>query len=426
MAVHYRLKVSDLARTAARAGDAAEGKKLGHARCVSQLAYTMAELVGLSPDVRQSVLLAGLFHDIGWIQLAKELARLGGSADAPLLQGHPCAPERDLELRPLLAEHVLVPDELMAPLGLPPALWDTVSLSHEHWDGSGVPDGLRGSEIPEPALLLAVADHAISLLDPLLDVETPPADALVDLDRFSGSRLKPSLVELARTILLDSHTWRRVADVEGYDGLVDEALYPLQGDFVDIDSPTMTAWLEVLGSIADHYHPDVQGHAARVSELSRVLAEEMGLSSEEAREIEIAAVLAELGRVGLPPPLVFRQGTYTADERLVLQAYPALGERIMAPIRGAVTIFEAAASHREKLNGTGYPQGLRGNEIPLGARVIAVADSFLALTSDRPERLAYAPSASLSILQGEAAKLFDGLVVDALESVVARDLRTAF
>jgi HD-GYP domain-containing protein (c-di-GMP phosphodiesterase class II) len=417
MTRRYNLKVSDFARTMARAVDAAEGKRLGHARLVSHLAWLLAAEEGLSPEDGQVLLLAGLFHDLGWILLAPELARCGAEPEFLArhpLDGRPAAHDLDF----LVAEHGLLAGDFLRPLGLPSAVGEVLALAHESWDGSGVPDGLAGSEIPDTALILAVADHAISLLDGALEASSPPSEGLGALSQYSGRALDPELVETAQDLLGSDEVWQRLTQLGHYEPLLDEALYPVLGDFIGLDSPQLMQWAELLGDLADRYHPMVPEHSRKVRRLAGAVAREMGLTEEEAREIEVAACLAEIGRVGLPAPLVFRLGAFSEDERELLKAYPTVGERILEPMKAARSIYDAAITHREKLNGTGYPQGLVGDEIPLSGRILAVADTFVALTEHNPNRPGYSHSIALRILQGEETKLFDGLVADALEAVV--------
>lgn len=420
MSGRYNLKVSGVARTMARAADAAEQKRLGHARCVAHLVYRLARSADLSAEACQSLLLAGLFHDVGWILLASDVARVLGGRDADTLRQHPRVGQTpSSDFRALLSEHVLVVKDFLAPLGLPAAVVQNIGLSHEAWDGSGLPDGLRSGEIPKSALMLAVADQAITLLDQSIGEATPAPQAIASLQEQAGATLEPELTALTIELMQTEGFWAQITSTEAAEPLIDEALYPLFGDFLSLDSTALHQWVGLIGQLADRFHP-LADHAAKVKAISSAIAKQMGLSEQEVLEIEIAACLAEVGRVGLPAPIVFRMGAFTEDERQALRAYPTVGERILTPIRAASPIFRGAITHREKLNGTGYPEGLQGEEIPLSGRIIAVADTFVALTDDNAQRPGYSETIAMRILQGEETKLFDGLVTDALEQVVGR------
>ena len=419
----YNLKVSEFARSLGRAVDAAEGKRLGHAQCVSHLAFQLGRQTDATPEDLRDIVLAGLLHDIGWVLLAPELARtLGGSA-SELLRKHPLEEGHlERESRLLRGEHVVVIETFLSALGLPKSIANDIGLMHECWDGSGLPDQLEGDQIPLKALILAVSDHAVTLLDQSITELNLSASVLESLRVHAGDRLEPGLVDDACRWLGVPENWRRLSDVEEYEGILDEALYPLYSDFVDLHADALELWLDAIGQLADMYNYIVPDHSTKVRRLAGLIARDLFSSDEDVREVEIAAGLAEIGRVGLPLPLVFRVGPYSEDERELLRAYPTIAERILEPLRAVRPIFQAAITHREKPNGTGYPEGLIGDEIPLGARIISVADTFVALTNNNPQRPAYSKSVGVSIIQSEATKLFDPAVTDALESVIQREL----
>lgn len=409
------LKVSELVRTIARAADAAEGKQLGHARCVSHLAYLIAMEEGVDPHGCRDVLLGGLFHDLGWLLLAPDVARVTGGDEGTPLARHPVGdPSVRAELRPLLTSHTRTVGPFLEELGLPDSVAEVVREMHDPWDRAGRdPTGTALG-----ANILAVADHAISLADADLNGKGYPEPASNALDDAADKLLDPELTECALNLLESPDLWSRLTSQDEFEAVADEALYPMFGDFLDLASSATDHWFDLIGRLADYYHPMVPNHAARVKRLAGEVARRFGLSEEEARKVELAACLAEVGRIGLPNPLVFRLGAFTQEERELLHAYPTITERICQPIRAASSIFRSAITHREKLNGTGYPEGLVGDEIPLGGRIISVADTYIALSVDTPARPAYEPENGLQIIQGEATKLFDGLVVDALEEVV--------
>ncbi|MCA9565187.1 MAG: HD domain-containing protein, partial [Myxococcales bacterium] len=418
MSRRYRLKASDLAMVAGRAASVAEGKGLDHATLVSHAAFLLAQALETSPQVMRDTTLAGLLHDVGWIPLAAEFARSIGEQNA-ILREHPwrrSAPP--VQLPALLNGHLDDVQSLLSELGLPQTVGDAIVQSHENFDGSGYPDGLEGEEISIEGRVLAVADHLVSALD-LDKAQNVPSTVFERLDSVAGSILDPVMVEAAKALWSDPEASAELLDRSAAAVVLDDALFPLCGDFLDVDGGVARRWARFIGHLSDNYIPMVSRYSERVSELSATIAREMRLAPEEVAEIELAANLAEVGRMGLPPTLNFRFGAFTQDERDVLKAYPIVGERILAPVRQVAPIFNAAISHREKYNGSGYPEGLVGEEISLGARIISVATAFVSLTQSTPERPGYEPSSALEILIEQGTKLFDGLVVDALEQVVS-------
>lgn len=415
-----RLRPSALACAMSRAADAAEGKTLGHARCVAHLAWLLADDLHWDDAAKGALLVAGLLHDVGWMLVAPDVARAAGPGLDNPLRSHPVGSfPVGPEFGPLLAAHHQRLGERLEALDVPADSLRAIEAMHAVFDGSD--GGPRTDAIDLGARLLAVADHAITLAEGDLDEHEYPRRARERLRQMSGGRLDPEVTRVALGIVAEPSGWELVRDEARATRLAADVIDAGERDEEELESPRLWQWAEQMGMLADRYHPMVADHAAGVRSLAGRIAAELGIGPRARREIELAAGLAELGRVGLPAAIVFRMGAFTEEERQTLRSYPTIGERILRPIRSVPGVFRAAITHREKLNGTGYPEGLMGNEIPLGGRIIAVADTYLALTSANPQRPGFAREKALRILNEEATKLFDGLAVDALEAVLGSD-----
>jgi HD-GYP domain-containing protein (c-di-GMP phosphodiesterase class II) len=112
----------------------------------------------------------------------------------------------------------------------------------------------------------------------------------------------------------------------------------------------------------------------------------MGMPAEQVESLEIAARLHDLGKIGIPDSVLLKPGKLTDEEYEIIKTHPTIGADILRPIPSLADLIPAVQSHHERLDGTGYPQGLKGDEIPLFARIIAVGDIYHALTSNRPYR----------------------------------------
>ena len=132
----------------------------------------------------------------------------------------------------------------------------------------------------------------------------------------------------------------------------------------------------------------MRGHARRVAFFASLLAQRLCLSAEEHQRVRIAAFLHDLGKVGVPTELLLRPDELDDAERARIEMHPAIGARLIQPLDLPATITSAIRHHHEWWNGTGYPDGLSGEEIPLAARIIGVADAVDAMSSDRPYRKA--------------------------------------
>ena len=131
---------------------------------------------------------------------------------------------------------------------------------------------------------------------------------------------------------------------------------------------------------------ETAGHALRVSDLASILAEQMDVLPEEVEVIQRATVLADVGKLEISESILSKEGELTEDEWSEMRRHPELGSKILTDVLHQSAAGEIVLAHHERFGGDGYPRGLKGEEIPLGARVYAVADSYVAMTSDRPHR----------------------------------------
>jgi HD-GYP domain-containing protein (c-di-GMP phosphodiesterase class II) len=164
-----------------------------------------------------------------------------------------------------------------------------------------------------------------------------------------------------------------------------------------------------------------RGHSERVGARARRLGTALGLPADEIDTLTQAGLLHDIGKIGVPETVLRKRGALDPDEWTLMRQHPVIGAQIVAPFEffadGALVIRH----HHERWDGSGYPDGLAAGAIPLGARIVAVADVFDALTSARPYRMALGLDAALAYLAAEAGHTLDPDVVAALLDVVAAD-----
>jgi putative two-component system response regulator len=159
------------------------------------------------------------------------------------------------------------------------------------------------------------------------------------------------------------------------------------------------ASLVMLAATIEARDPHAQGHCERLADYGKRLAQRVGLRGEDLRAIERGGFLHDLGKIAVPDAVLFKPGPLTADEFAIIKTHPSVGERICMPLRTLAPVLPIIRQHHERLDGTGYPDGLRGSAIALTSQIIAFADVYDALTSDRPYRSALAPADALEILE---------------------------
>lgn len=144
--------------------------------------------------------------------------------------------------------------------------------------------------------------------------------------------------------------------------------------------------LVALASAVDAKDPQTEHHCGRVADRAILIAQRAGLPSEEVEAVGYGAVLHDIGKIGIAEAVLTKPGTLTDEERVEMQRHPLIGAEILRPLRLGRIVGPIVRGHHERWDGRGYPDGLRGTEIPIGARVVSVVDAFDAMTHDRPYR----------------------------------------
>ncbi len=158
--------------------------------------------------------------------------------------------------------------------------------------------------------------------------------------------------------------------------------------------------------------PYTAGHERRVSQLAMRIAEEMGLPADEIEAIRIAALIHDVGKISVPAEILSRPGELTVMEFDLIKEHAEAGYRILASANMEAPISEMVYQHHERCDGSGYPRGLREDELLVGAKVLAVADVVEAMSSHRPYRAAIGVEPALAEVERGAGQLFDAVVVE--------------
>lgn len=154
------------------------------------------------------------------------------------------------------------------------------------------------------------------------------------------------------------------------------------------------------------------GHSIRVAEYSVLLAEEMALSEVEIREVELSALFHDIGKIGIPDSVLLKPARLSRAEFEIMKSHPVRSARILEKVSLLRNLIPGIKYHHERFDGLGYPEGLAGNDIPLYARIILIADTYDAMTSTRPYRLALDKEVAFAELVRCAGTQFDPLLVE--------------
>ena len=174
------------------------------------------------------------------------------------------------------------------------------------------------------------------------------------------------------------------------------------------------ASIRALAAAIDAKDPYTRGHSERVARYASAIAKEMGLSAEDVRKARLSALLHDVGKIGIDDRIIRKPTALTDEEFELMKAHPVKGAAIMETIPQLADIIPGMKYHHEKWEGGGYPDGLKGEQIPMQARIVAVADAFDAMTTTRPYQKAMEVTYVLERLREMANKRFDSVVIEAL------------
>lgn len=166
--------------------------------------------------------------------------------------------------------------------------------------------------------------------------------------------------------------------------------------------------------------PYTDGHCDRISDYAVRLGRMVGLGEEDLRALSVAGTLHDLGKVAVPDSILLKPGPLTAEERAILQQHPVVGEHICSPLKALSRVLPIIRHHHERMDGSGYPDGLRKHQIPITARIVQTVDIYDALTTDRPYRQAMSRDQAIEMMREEVRCAWaDGELVALLENMTA-------
>jgi putative two-component system response regulator len=190
-------------------------------------------------------------------------------------------------------------------------------------------------------------------------------------------------------------------------------------DLESVSVGTIRALADALDAKCDY----TAGHSLRVSRFAVLIGRQLGLSNEHLRDVELGGILHDIGKIGVPESILWKPGALTPEEKAIMSKHPVTSAEIIGDLKGLWRAREYVKHHHEYYDGTGYPDGLEGETIPIGSRIILVSDAYDAMTTDRPYRQAIGHDKAIAELKKMAGKQFDPKVVEALLAFIGDDGR---
>ena len=302
--------------------------------------------------------------------------------------------------------------EIARLLRFPDGVAEGIYSLDEHFNGQGKPARLAGEAIPVHA--------RIALLAQVIDVFHTAggrAAALREARKRAGSWFDPRLVDAFERAACAEEFWATLAAPH-----IDAAVAALEpgGREVALDDDYLDDIAAAFGQVVDAKSPYTSGHSARVALYTDMIGEALGLPAQRRRWLRRGALLHDVGKLGVSNSVLDKAGALDRDEWEAVRLHAAYTETILGRIGAFAELAAIAGSHHERLDGAGYPRGLRAEDIRLETRIITTADIFDAITAARPYRGAIPVPQALEIMEKTVGTALDPACFDALKQAVAR------
>jgi HD-GYP domain-containing protein (c-di-GMP phosphodiesterase class II) len=444
--VAQQLRMSEVISALSFALDPTEGQPQGHAIRSCVIGMRLADKLDLDDEARSSLFYALLLKDAGCSSNAARICTLFRADDLRLKEGVKTVDWTKFSDNLIWAVRSVAPKgspvaraaalvrlglkqgtareifeircergaEIARELGFSDETSGAIRTLDEHWDGRGRPNGLAGEEIPLLGQIVCLAQT----VDVFAASQGPDAAYRTARDR-SGTWFDPELVRALGAFEDDSSFWARLA-ADDVAELVLEFEPPELVQLVDDDAVDRVAG--AFARVIDAKSPFTARHSERVAEIAIAIGAVLGFSADTLRRLRHAGLLHDIGKLGISNLILDKPGRLTPDERRSIEQHPTYSREFLARVEPFRHLADDAAAHHEKLDGSGYPLGLAGDELSSTARILAVADVFEAMTANRPYRGPLPAEVALAELERCGGARYDARSVAALRELVATTL----
>lgn len=298
--------------------------------------------------------------------------------------------------------------EIARKVGLTENAASAIRSLDEHWDGGGYPEGLAGDQIPLLARIMCVC-QTVEVFASEFGAET----AIEVASERSGSWFDPEIVRIVKSLEDDEGLWEKVEAPDPRPYLLrmePGAALPASPERID-------SLCQAFAEVIDAKSPYTFNHSVGVADAAMIIAGRMGLAENTLIMVRRAALLRDIGKLSVSNAILEKPGKLTDAEWKIMRLHPVYTRVVLKTISGFENLAFVAAAHHERLDGSGYPDGLSAPEMPITARIIAVADVFHALSEKRPYREALAPETVFSMMEREAPQKLDADCIAALKGL---------
>jgi len=369
-----------------------------HHKKVSFVAATIGKALGLDQHSLERLILAAAVHDIGGLSMKTRVKTF---------EFELAEPDR----------HTLPGYSLLAGFAPFADLARLIRFHHVYWqNGHGMVD--RGEEVPLLSHLIHLSDRIAVQIDPNREILGQETEIVRRITSETGEMFVPEQVEAFREVAGNEAFWLDLHSPSV--GAILRARFPLGG--MDLDRGEILALAEMFRRVIDFRSRFTATHSSGVAAVAVAIADHSGFEKDDPDKIKIAGLLHDIGKLVVPAEILEKREGLTSEDFAIICKHPYYSAEILRSIAGFEDIGQWGSLHHERLDGTGYPYRKTAEEIPAGARIIAVADTFTALMEDRPYRCGVSASSTDRIIRDMAAhrKLdqdFVALAYDNIEEI---------
>lgn len=356
-----KVKLYELLNSISGAQDLADPRIANHHQQVAYLSYRFAEHLGLDSREKNDLISAALIHDVGALSKKERLELV--------------------EIEPVTVNsHGFRGAKLFKDFRPLKKAAETVKYHHIPWKGG---DGqlYMGELVPFSSHILHIADRICAQIRPGADILSQVNQIVQSISNRSGSVFEPSLVEAFRELSGREYIW--------FDLLSPSPLLRIdlgRDKTLRLNIEDVLEFSRIMSQIIDFRSEFTARHSAGVAKTAAEMARFFGFSKRNAKLVEIAGYLHDLGKLAVDNAILEKKGSLTESEYNEIKRHPYYTHVFLSTIKGLKDVDKWASCHHERLNGKGYPFRAKGKDLPLGARILAAADVFTALTEVRPYR----------------------------------------
>lgn len=354
----------DIAYALSRALDLVNPLINNHHQRVAFIAGSLAEEVGMDVRSVENIIIASLIHDIG-VVMEEEFTELTDIKS-----------KNETELC-----HAIVGGQLMSCLRLFPEAPQLIKYHHSPYGGTHNPI-TPGEKIPDEAFVIHLADRIDILLKRDSSCLDQREQIKENINRMAELKFHPEHVKAFNRLAERESFWFDIEEQEKYKLLK----YRFRFSHLNMDIDNILETAKLLSRIIDFRCVFTANHSTGVASVAEAIANLMGFSELDGKSLKIAGFLHDIGKLGIPSAILYKQGKLTEDEIMILKKHPYYTYTILNTFQIFDKIKNWAAFHHECLDGNGYPFHINETKLDLGSRILAIADVFTALTEERPYR----------------------------------------